>query len=146
MIQNKEKPFEWEKISTYLVHQMSDNRLLANIKELPVVQQAIEKGGGWGLIAELCKRFKTHSDDKSIESLQIIPNSGVISPFILKHDKKEKCFTINYSPTIRDYRGLAENEEDYSTIFDANIGAICNFIKSEFKKYSEIDENDESIT
>ena len=44
--------FLWSEISTDGAKEMSDERLLGFISQLPLVQTS-----GFGLIAELCKRF-----------------------------------------------------------------------------------------
>ena len=132
------KGFEWEKISTQKAHQLTDKHLLENIKEMSIIGLP-----GYGLIAEVCKRLKaySYSNDETLTSIVGFKYTDTKSPLTIKHDKKNKCFTIKYTSSIRDYREIISDE--YATMFDSNVGHICEFIKEEFRKYSDSDEGKE---
>ncbi len=46
------RSFQWFKMDTRPVQNMDDKELLCRITQLPVTDIS-----GWGLVAELCKRF-----------------------------------------------------------------------------------------
>jgi hypothetical protein len=50
--------FDWEKISTTRVASYSDARLLEIVKTIPLLTAPV---GGWGIIAEICKRLSTYA-------------------------------------------------------------------------------------
>lgn len=83
------------------------------------------------------KKVTNKSDDKNIESLVSVSgfrHDNPTSSFVIKHDKKKKRFTIEYGSAIKDSRNIVSDK--YNTVFDASIGAICDFIIEEFKKYN----------
>ena len=132
--QHKKEDSKWEAISTHTAHMLTDKHLLELTKYLPIANIV----PGWGLVAEICKRLRVHADN--VDGLNIDQKTGIkysdaIIPFTLQHDKKNKCITINYNPSIRDYRGAISDK--HKTKFNANVEQICDFIRNEFDVYSE---------
>jgi len=66
-----------------------------------------------------------------MSELSKIKYSNPVSSFTMKHDKVENRFIIDYNSAIMDTRSIVSDK--YNTIFDANIGTICDFIKKELK-------------
>jgi len=66
--------------------------------------------------------------------------TGASSPYKISHDKNKMRITIDYSPTIIDLRRIVS--EQYNTCFDADVGAICQFIKEQLNEYAKKDETE----
>jgi len=50
----------------------------------------------------------------------------------VRHDKTNYRFVVQYSPTIKNLREVIHDKHE--TIYDANIGTICDFISEEIRE------------
>ena len=52
---NKKLPFDFNKIDTSGAHKYTNEQLLDKLKAIPIISSGC---GGWGIIAEIAKRFQ----------------------------------------------------------------------------------------
>jgi len=56
-----------------------------------------------------------------------------VSAFTIRHDSDKRRITIEYNELIVDMNEVIS--ERFATIFDANLGAICSFVKEQLENY-----------
>jgi len=58
---------------------------------------------------------------------------GPANAFTISHDPNKRAINIKYNESIVDMRKV--DSERFATVFDANLGAIRNFVEGQLENY-----------